>query len=56
MYRIKNIGVKIWKHGEQVLLFELEVKIKFMNSTGLRSLQAPLKEKYKTDPASAMIT
>src|SRR5436189_4331357 len=27
-----------------------------MNSTELRSLQAPLKEKYKTDPASAMIT
>jgi uncharacterized OsmC-like protein len=27
-----------------------------MNATELRNLQAPLKEKYKTDPASAMIT
>ena len=27
-----------------------------MNAQQLRSLQAPLKEKYKADPASALVT
>src|SRR6185369_10815891 len=31
-------------------------KLKFMTSDQLRALQAPLKEKYKQDPGSAMIT
>jgi uncharacterized OsmC-like protein len=38
------------------MLTNLEYKSFEMNSVELKNLQAPIKEKYKTDPGSALIT